>query len=55
MAMLGIEFLKFSSGVKQITISFDFVEFIFIQLFLVQLTYGTPTGKEESRLNMLLR
>ena len=36
--MLGIEFLKFSSGVKQITISFDFVELIFIQLFLVQLT-----------------
>ena len=30
--MLGIEFLKFSSRVKQITISFDFVELIYIQL-----------------------
>ena len=38
MTMLGIEFLTFSSGVKQITISFDFFEFIFIQLLLVQLT-----------------
>ena len=38
MTMLGIEFLKCSSGVKQITISFDFFELIFIQLLLVQLT-----------------
>ena len=38
MTMLGIEFLTFSSGVKQITISFDFFELIFIQLLLVQLT-----------------
>ena len=37
MTMLGIEFLTFSSGVKQITISLDFVELIFIQLSLVQL------------------
>ena len=38
MTMLGIEFLTFSSGVKQITISFDFFELIFLQLLLVQLT-----------------
>ena len=36
--MLGIEFLKCASRVNQITISFDFVELIFIQLVLVQLT-----------------
>ena len=38
MTMLGIEFLKCSSGVKQITISFDFFELIFIQLLWVQFT-----------------
>ena len=36
--MLGIELLTLSSGVKQITIYFDFFELIFIQLLLVQLT-----------------
>ena len=38
MTILGIEFLKCSSGVKQITISFDFFELIFIQLLWVQFT-----------------
>ncbi len=38
MTMLGIEFLTLSSGVKQITVSFDFGEWIFIQLFWVQST-----------------
>ena len=38
MTMLGIEFLTLSSGVKQMPISFDFGELIFIQLFWVQST-----------------
>ena len=35
MTMLVIEFLKCSSGVKQITISFDFFELIFIRVCLM--------------------